>query len=381
MKPKFPFIFLFLITVLFSGLMASGQTTINGSFVHNGLTRTYRIYIPAVYQPSVPVPLVFNLHGYSSNNIAQEYYGDFRPIADTANFIIVHPNGTPDGNGNLFWNTFNSSGVDDVGFLSDLLDTVMASFNVDANRVYSTGMSNGGFMSYELACMLSNRITAIASVTGSMTWNKMNVCNPVHPVPVMQIHGTADPTVPYNGNLVTASIDSLVSYWRQKNGCNPIPVISQVPDINLLDGCNATHFVYNGGYNGSSVELFRVNNGGHTWPGAPVSIGVTNMDFSASAEIWRFFSQYSLSGLTNLNSHPGEPVPAVFPNPSSGEFQINSNTKSTINVHIFNILGEEVFQKQGLMTGERIKVHQPGIYLIVVETDDIKTIHRILIQP
>jgi polyhydroxybutyrate depolymerase len=102
------------------------QTIVNGSFVHDGINRTYRLYIPEVYNPSTPVPLLFNLHGYGSNNIEQEFYGDFRPIADTANFIIAHPNGTLDPGGNRYWNAFGGADVDDVGFLSSLIDTISA---------------------------------------------------------------------------------------------------------------------------------------------------------------------------------------------------------------------------------------------------------------
>src|SRR5690606_1227667 len=173
-----------------------------------------RLYIPASYDGTESVPLLFNLHGYTSNNVQQEVYADFRPIADTANFIIVHPNGTLDLGGNRYWNAFNvPGGVDDVGFLSTLIDEISQSYTIDMNRVYSTGMSNGGFMSYELACALGYRITAVASVTGAMPKNRPSTCNPPHPVPAMQIHGTADPTVPYNGNAQQESIEDVVDYW------------------------------------------------------------------------------------------------------------------------------------------------------------------------
>ena len=208
----------FAILLIFSLIsITRGQTTINGSFVFEGATRTYRLYIPASYNPSAPAPLLFNLHGYGSNNVEQELYGDFRPISDTAGFIITHPNGTVDQSGNRFWNTFGNSSVNDLGFLSALIDTISAGYSIDSGRIYSTGMSNGGFMSYELACFLSHRITAIASVTGSMIWLKLQTCNPQHPTPVMQIHGTADLTVPYAGNFAFVHIDTLVKYWVNFN--------------------------------------------------------------------------------------------------------------------------------------------------------------------
>jgi polyhydroxybutyrate depolymerase len=178
---------------------ANAQNTIDAELTHDGLVRTYRLYSPAAYNAATPVPLVLNLHGYTSNNLEQEFYGDFRAIADTANFIIVHPNGTEDANGDQFWSSFGVSSIDDVGFLSALIDKIQTEYSIDHNCIYSTGMSNGGFMSYELACQLSYRIAAIASVTGSMVQSRFDNCNATHPTPVMQIHGTADPTVPYLG--------------------------------------------------------------------------------------------------------------------------------------------------------------------------------------
>ena len=137
----------------------SAQTTILGSIQSGGLTRDYRLYRPAAYTGNTPVPLIINMHGYTSNSLEQEFYGDFRSIADTANFLIVHPNGTLDNQGNRFWNTFGTgSTVDDVAFISDLLDALQATYNIDPQRIYSTGMSNGGFMSYTLACELNDRI-------------------------------------------------------------------------------------------------------------------------------------------------------------------------------------------------------------------------------
>src|SRR6185369_13210853 len=118
-----------------------------------------------------------------------EIYADFRPIADTANFILVHPNGTYDNNNNRYWNCFTPVGTapNDLNFLNALIDSVSAQYSIDAKRIYSTGISNGGFMSNDLACFLGNRITAIASVAAGMTTLHYASCNPTHPTPVMEI--------------------------------------------------------------------------------------------------------------------------------------------------------------------------------------------------
>ena len=305
----------------------AAQTTINSTIQSGGLTRDYRLYVPAIYTGTTSVPLVLNLHGYTSNNLQQEFYGDFRPIADTANFLVVHPNGTMDPNGNRFWNTFNGgSAVDDVAFLSALIDTLQATYNIDPNRIYSTGMSNGGFMSYTLACELNDRIAAIASVTGSMTAANLAACQPARPVPVMEIHGTADNIVPYNGANTLVSIPTLVAAWVAFNHANPTPVVTPVPNTSTTDGATAEHYLYGGGDNGSTVEHYKIIGGGHTWPGA-FPVGVTNQDFSASREIWRFFSQYRLDELTAA----GEPVINVAhwsasPNPFGSYLVLQTNT-------------------------------------------------------
>lgn len=352
------------------------QTTLLKTLMHDGIERSYRVYVPAVYNGSESVPLILNLHGYTSNAFEQEVYGDFRSVADTANFILVHPDGTEDVSGTTFWNAFGNpvETVDDIGFLSALIDTVAGDFNIDLDRVYSTGMSNGGFMSYTLACQLSQRIAAIASVTGTMVTVNLNACNCQHPMPVMQIHGTADPTVPYLGNPQGfVPVVDLVEHWAEYNHCNLTPVEMAVPNTDQTDGCTADHFVYSGGDNGSSVELYRVNGGGHTWPGSNpiIAIGVTNRDFSASAEIWRFFSQYRLNQLVSVEDAAEMENPfSVYPNPSNGEIHLNFTRKESSTVRIFDTLGKVVFERT--MVGQQLIVQLPGagVYLLTVEVDD-----------
>jgi polyhydroxybutyrate depolymerase len=359
----------------------NAQSTVTGSFVHGGLTRDYRIYIPAAYTAGNPVPVVFNLHGYGSNMLEQEQYGDFRAIADTANFIIIHPNGTPDGSAELNWNSFGLTTVDDVGFLSRLLDTVMANYSVNPNRVYSTGMSNGGFMSYHLACNLSNRITAVASVTGSMTTGNMNACSPSHPTPIMQIHGTSDGTVPYLGNAYFVAIETLVLNWVAENNCSTTPVTVNVPNTNTTDGCTATQYIYSGGTNGATVEFFKVTGGAHTWPGAPIAIGVTNMDFSASKEIWRFFSQFTLSQLLSNDELDKEELFTVFPNPSNGLVNLSFNDFAPKEVFVYNNLGQQLVSISSSDVNVSLNLGQnKGVFLVVVKTKNSHVTQKLVVE-
>jgi polyhydroxybutyrate depolymerase len=373
---------LILLPLLLFLLTGSAQTTVDGSFIYDGLLRSYRLYIPAVYDPSEPVPLVLNLHGYGSNNIEQEFYGDFRPLADTANFIIAHPNGTLDALNNRFWNTFGNSTVDDAGFLSALIDTVSLTYSIDANSIYCAGMSNGGFMSYELGCVLSNRIAAVASVTGSMIWSHLNSCFPQHPMPVMEIHGTADNVVPYGGSDFIVPIDTLVGRWVRFNGCSSDPEIILVPDIDPDDGCTAELYRYSSGEAGSMVELYKVLGGGHSWPGALVTIDVTNMDFSASEVIWQFFNQFTINGLVlsgNKQVPDINPV-MIFPNPSSGRFALKFPDALEKRIRILNATGQVVqeFTCEGNQTEVVLQVN--GIYILLIQQQNLFSSHKLIVQ-
>jgi polyhydroxybutyrate depolymerase len=347
--------------------MSLAQQTINGSITHDGLTRTYILYVPASYSPGTPVPLVFNFHGYTSNSTEQMFYGDFRPIADTANFILVHPMGTLDGTNEPYWNAGFGGTVDDIGFTSALIDSLSADYSINPNRIYSTGMSNGGFMSYTLACELSNRIAAIASVTGTMATGSQLTCSAQHPTPVMEIHGTADATVPYNGNTTMISTPNVLNFWVNYNNCNTTPTVTQVTNTSTTDGCTAEHSIWSGGDNGVEVEHYKIINGGHTWPGAPIAIGVTNYDINASELIWKFFSKYDLNGLIDplAINEPSENQLTVYPNPSS-DFISVKGINNWSSIEVVSINGRKM-----ICTIENSKIDvrslNNGVYFITIE--------------
>ncbi|MDO8898307.1 MAG: PHB depolymerase family esterase [Bacteroidales bacterium] len=371
--------FLFTVFSLFaSGLIA--QTTVTASMIHGGIQRNYRLYIPASYNQANPAPLVMNLHGYGSNNIEQEFYTLISRVADTAGFLLVHPNGTLDVNNIRHWNTFGTSNVDDVGFLSALIDTLAGNYNVDLNRVYSTGMSNGGFMSFQLACALSHRIAAIASVTGTMVRTNLAACNPGRAVPVMQIHGTADGTVPYAGDVFFAPVQSLLDFWVSNNSCSSTPVITQLPDIDVNDGSTAEHYLYEGGQNGTVVEHFKIIGGGHSWPGAAINLNVTNMDFSASKEIWRFFSKYTLDGLINVGeiNFPKNAVITAWPNPSNGIVNLKFVDVREKRIAIYNATGQVVGDFISNTIQKEVSLSHKGLYLIHVNSGKNNQIVKVI---
>jgi polyhydroxybutyrate depolymerase len=315
--------------------------------------------------------LVLNFHGYTSTAQQQMFYGDFRAIADTANFLLVHPQGTIDFAGQPHWNVgWGTSNVDDVGFTSALIDSLATNYAVDLDRIYSTGMSNGGFMSFLLACQLSDKVAAVASVTGSMTSSMLAECQANAPVPAMQIHGTADGVVGYNGGAISEPIEDVVNYWVDQNDCSPQAGVIDIPDVDPNDGCTAEQYVYSGGINGTQVEFFKVTDGGHTWPGSAFNSGVTNQDFNASAEIWRFFSQYDINGRIIASDIAEEDLAshvALQPNPATDLIQWVSEAPMTGRLFLRDMQGRLQMQADLLdqkQASLRIGFLPEGMYML-----------------
>ncbi len=368
------FLTIILSAVLFAATINNlkAQTSLFATIESDGIIRDYKIYVPAIYDGTTPVPLVFNFHGYGSDFIEQEQYGDFRAIADTANFILVHPNGTPDNFGTNSWNTFGNSSTNDIGFIANLIDSLKQTYNIDTTAIYSTGMSNGGFMSYELACQLSERIAAVASVTGSITTSYLALCNAQHPMPVMQIHGTNDGTVDYNGTFIFEPIESVINYWIQFNNCDTNAVFNAIPDVVTTDNCTAEHYVYPNGNNGVEVEFYKIINGGHSWPGAPINLNTTNMDFQANQEIWRFFRKYRLGGsivTSKQNSIEEQTEFVLFPNPTNLNVNIIFTNEQDRKIEITNALGQLINSYNCKTNQFEITLEKLGIYFISV-TDE-----------
>lgn len=363
-------------------LQLQSQQTIRTNLLHDGLTRTYSYYLPANFNQSKLYPLVFNLHGYGSNGDQQEFYGDFRKIADTAGFILVHPNGTvfPQTT-QQFWNVglVGNSNVDDVGFIHAIIDTLSKVYSIDPDRIFSTGMSNGGFMSYHLACV-SNRFAAIASVTGSMTLLTQALCKNAQPIPVMEIHGDADAVVNYNGTTGVLGIPEVLDFWIQKNGLDKQKLIkSSVPDINKTDGATAELYIYPGT---NEVQHYKIINGAHTWPGSPFVIGTTCQDINASLEIWKFFSKYkrSLVSIEHTSNFDIE----LFPNPANDKILIStqSNSNLPMKVELINSVGQSYLSKCLNTSPYELQITNlpPGIYFINFIQGSTKQTRRFIKQ-
>lgn len=372
------FIFLFSISFSFS------QQLIDSEIFHDGELRKYSVFLPSSYQVGESLPMVFNLHGFGSNGLEQILYTSFNAVAEEENFIVVTPEGlvrtTGIGQTGTHWNAYFGTDVDDLSFLNLVIDRVYTDYNIDLARVYSTGMSNGGYMSYRLACELSDRITAIASVAGGVFTQQLNNCNPSRAVPIMQIHGTNDEIVDYDGiPLFAPSIPDLVGYWVDYNNCSTPADTIEIANISTTDNSTVKKLEYNNGDEDSKVWFYVVDNGGHTWPDATIDLPgtVTNHDFNASEHIWEFFSQF-----VHPNPAEGTMVLAnknifvdnikVVARPTSQELAVTSNESDILNVRVFDLLGKTVMEMNSRETQQEIIFEignlQSGIYVATVET-------------
>lgn len=237
-------------------------------------------------------------------------------------------------------------------------------------------------MSYYLACQ-SNKFAAVGSVTGSMSVPMYNSCIPSNPIPTIQIHGTNDPTVPYSGNSTSKPVEDVVLFWADKNACNLTPVITSVPNTNTTDGATAERYLYAGGTNGHTVEFFKVTGGGHTWPGAPVPLpgaGNTCMDFNASKEIWRFFSQHQSSGQVGVTTIPTADF-AIYPNPSEGTIYFDSELRIE-RVRIFDLQGRlmETIEAETIASIDLTALNK-GNYLLEISGENFRMMKKITHSP
>jgi polyhydroxybutyrate depolymerase len=355
---------------------------ISSSFMFEGVERNYLTYVPASLPQGSPVPVVLVLHGFTQTAQGIMAYSGFNAIAEVGRFIVVYPNGI-----NLSWNVgFSSSGANDIGFLNALIDTLDVKYPINLDRIYACGMSNGGFMSYRLACELSNRIAAIASVTGSMTTQTFSDCHPERPVPVLEIHGTSDLIVNYNGATGIKSIPDVIEYWVGQNACPELPETTLLPDV-INEGSQIERSIYRPCAQNSEVILLKVIDGGHTWPGSTNSgFGNTNRDINASHEIWEFFNRFSLSGNPNAAGEAARQLDIkLFPNPASETLLVTlpqRNTLQNASLRLFDGQGRGVLQQAVMDSTVELFVGDlpSGMYLIEVWTEAGIATRRVVVH-
>lgn len=282
----------------------SAQQNIDAALYAGKAKREYIIHLPPKYKKEESLPLVMVFHGGGGNSRQIQRYMAMDAIADRENFIVVYPNGISKqwNDGRDFKESISAN--DDVLFINQLLDSMQKNYAVNSKRVFSTGISNGGFFSIYLSYKLSHRLLAIAPVCASIPEKIFPFFYPDQPVNVMIMNGTNDPLVPYDGGAVgnrrmgdrgrCTSTDSTLQRYISVNKTGTTPVVENIPDRNKLDGCTAVKYTYTSGKNNTMVCLVKVKNGGHTLPGRPlyqlkVIIGNVCNDFAGNEMVWEFF--------------------------------------------------------------------------------------------
>ena len=276
----------------------------------DGLNRTFNLYAPGPDAPR-PLALVFVLHGNRMTGIDMvRITGDtFHRMAERDGAIIVYPDAV-----DLSWNNGRhnprsraySEGIDDVGFISRLIDGIAGEHPVELAHVYVTGVSNGGMMTFRLGCALSPQLAAIAPVIANMPFDIMPDCEPSRPVSVLVMNGTEDPFMPFEGSRLispsrrqglVASTDDSLAFWARHNGCNPQAEVTLLPDRAPDDGTRVERVVWSHCGVGVSVILDKIVGGGHMLPGyqgpMPVSVaGRISREIDGVEEIWAFFMSH-----------------------------------------------------------------------------------------
>jgi polyhydroxybutyrate depolymerase len=289
-----------------SGVLCVGSSSAipvgntRGELDFGGLQRSYLVHSPA--GTDRPAGLVINLHGSGASGAVQEAITNYDPVADALGFVVAYPDGVDaswaDGRGA---SPADRRGVDDVGFLTALVDRLVRDYGVDPGRVFATGISAGAFMANRLACDRSDVIAAVAPVAGTLGAGVP--CNPSRPVSVLESHGTADPVVPYDGGPMVGlggasdilSAPAMAARWREVGGCAGAPVEDVLPATG--DGTAVHRLTAVGCAGGTDVVLLRIDGGGHTWPSGSFalptgSVGATTDVFNASLGSAQFFAAH-----------------------------------------------------------------------------------------
>jgi polyhydroxybutyrate depolymerase len=261
-------------------------------FDFEGKARTYQLYVPPSYRGTSAVPVVFNFHGYGSNAVQQMVYGNFKPLADRNDFLIV----APDGQGaRRHFNLTNEKGrQNDIKMVLTLLDHIEATFCVDRARVFSTGMSDGGAVTSVLACLAPDRFAAFGAVAVEVHFRG---CGGTRPVSIVAFHGTADRIVPFDGGrtavagAILGAAPTTMAAWAAHDHCDRAFGEKRL-------GSQVRRRTWSGCDGSSSVVFYIIDGGGHSWPGSiPIArFGLTTQQIDASETIWVFFAAHPLQG-------------------------------------------------------------------------------------
>ncbi|WP_242918015.1 extracellular catalytic domain type 1 short-chain-length polyhydroxyalkanoate depolymerase [Pontibacter liquoris] len=285
---------LFITAVLLTiAITVSAQIT---SFQFEGVKRKYLLYLPASYHSNTKqsYPLVFNFHGGGMTVAEQMLYTRMNEAADKHNFIVVYPSGIKQ-DWNVGFEMAYQKGTNDIGFVKAILDSLKKDYRIDEKAVFATGLSRGGFFCHRLAAEMPDAFAAIASIGGPLPDSVKYFHQSDKKVSVMQVHGTADEVVKYDGKTEAyASAPTTYDYWVTRNGLAGQKENKKVLNADKKDDTSVTMQEVTD--KSVTVSLVTVENGGHTWPGGVsynigYPLGNTTRDIDINEIMWRFFSK------------------------------------------------------------------------------------------
>lgn len=357
---------------------ALADTQVLESIDHNGTQRFYTYYVPSSWTSNQQVPLLMVLHGLTQTGSGVMDITGFNDIAEANNFIVCYPNGL-----NASWNAnmnISVSSADDKGFLEALAVHFQMDFNTDPSRQYLCGFSTGGFMSHKMVCESTECFAAIASISGNMSDTVYQNCVPIGSPSVLHIHGTGDAVVPYTGGSGTGvSVDETMNFWKGHLTCDPDPIITPMPNPNLLDFSSPERWQWlNCGQ--QELELIRVINGGHQWPGITTflgGVGTINMDFYSPDEIWNFLSDKSCEELSLSHSHKIRTE--IYPNPALEYIKV-SFSPAVNELRLLDVKGRIYEAIKYPISGHKLSLTQleSGIYLIQLFFDEKTIVMKVI---
>lgn len=401
----------FLLSLISFSIQLSAQKT-HSTMQWQNHTREYLVYVPSDYDADHAYPVIFALHGLMMNIDMMDPAANISGFVQQAHWICVVPQALPysatfNGATISTGNTWNSgmrfvvggqeytpnADIDDSGFLMALLDTIENHYNINADSVFFSGISMGGFMTHRMAIEHADRIAGAAPVSGTIAL-PLSSLTPVAPIDILHIHGTADPVVDYNGVAHLGNgalpdipaglgVDQTIAYWRSANQCSAASTVDTLPD-RRNDGLLFERSVYGGGVEGSRVALLKVIGGVHTWYGDD-----SLYDVDYLKEIYHFFTG---------NELPTTPVgmPAVvtsgtasceiYPNPVSTITNITlKGIQGNITIAIMDMSGRQVLQRHLSCSTEytfRLNVHDfaKGVYFVRVTGDNINTVRKMIVK-
>ena len=291
-------IFIFFISLFLLGGAENKMAPKKDKINIDGKKREYYVSLPE--NTSKPIPLIINFHGFLDRAINQKEFSQMDNYAHQNGVGVVYPEGVKRS-----WNVGKAilNNENDIGFVNALIDSVSSKYNIDSDRIYACGFSNGGTFSYELICSLSNKIAAFGSVGGNFSINEKRVCNIDREIPLIHIHGTKDRLQEYNKSDrdFLSTIES-VNFWAKYNQLD-IKVVENIEDIHKKDRTTVEKYTFYKNNSDTKVIHFKVENGGHLWLGSPMGdrflerllFGRNNHEINSSKELVDFFLKYKLS--------------------------------------------------------------------------------------